>query len=35
MLANGQLQAVGTRDEVLPHLLAGIGSVCSVLTDKL
>ena len=35
VLANGQLQAVGTRDEVLPHLLAGTGSVCSVLTDKL
>ena len=35
VLANGQLQAVGSRDEVLPHLLAGTGSVCSVLTDKL
>ena len=35
VLANGQLQAVGTRDEVLPHLLAGTGSICSVLTDKL
>ena len=35
VLANGQVQAQGGRDEVLPHLLAGTGSVCSVLADKL
>ena len=35
VLAGGQVQAQGTRDEVLPHLLAGTGSVCSVLADKL
>mgnify|MGYP003294491913 CR=1 FL=1 len=35
VLANGQVQAQGTRDEVLPHLLCGTGGVCSVLADKL
>ena len=35
VLANGQVQEQGTRDEVLPHLLSGTGGVCSVLADKL
>lgn len=35
VLANGQVQEQGTRDEVLPHLLCGTGGVCSVLADKL
>ena len=35
VLANGQVTQVGSKDEVLPALLAGTGSVCSVLTDKL
>ena len=35
VLAGGQVQEQGTRDEVLPHLLCGTGGVCSVLADKL
>lgn len=35
VLAGGRVEAEGTRDEVLPHLLSGTGGVCSVLADKL
>ena len=35
VLANGQVEAMGSRDEVLPHLLASAGGVCSVLSEKL
>ena len=35
VLAGGRVEREGTRDEVLPHLLAGTGSVCSMLADKL
>ena len=34
VLADGQIRADGTRDEVLPELLSG-SAPCSVLTDKL
>ena len=35
VIANGELQSDGTRDELLPQLLGGQGDVCKVLTDKL
>ncbi len=35
VLAGGRVEREGTRDEVLPHLLAGTGGVCSMLADKL
>ena len=34
VLADGQIRADGSRDEVLPELLSG-SAPCSVLTDKL
>lgn len=35
LIADGQIQSQGSRDEMLPRLLKGPGSFCSVLTDKL
>ena len=35
VIADGELQAEGARDEMLPKLLSAEGDVCKVLTDKL
>lgn len=35
LIADGQIQSEGGREEMLPKLLKGPGSFCSVLTDKL
>lgn len=35
LIADGQIQEQGSRDEMLPRLLTGESSVCKVLTDKM
>ena len=35
VIADGKVSQIGTKDEVLPGLLSGIGGVCSTLADKI
>lgn len=35
VISDGELQAQGSRDEMLPRLLGGQGDVCRVLTDRM
>lgn len=35
VISGGELQAQGTRDELLPQLLGGHGDTCTVLTDRM